>query len=160
MLKHFGIRHTLLCKQRCTTIRTASVIASFSIECPSCTGVGGSAANLSTKSNNVLRHTLNLPQTQLPMKANASKREPLMVARTTSKLYRWQQETRRDSDSSYVLHDGPPYANGSLHMGHLLNKTLKDISNRFQLLRGKRVDYIPGWDCHGLPIELVKPCKG
>ena len=54
----------------------------------------------------------------------------------------------------FVLHDGPPYANGDLHMGHLLNKVVKDIINRTALLRGKRVSYVPGWDCHGLPIEL------
>ena len=106
------------------------------------------------KSKNILRHTLNLPKTNLPMKANAAKREPYMVDRTTTNLYKWQQEMKRDYENDYVLHDGPPYANGSLHMGHLLNKTLKDIGNRYQLLNGKRIDYIPGWDCHGLPIEL------
>ena len=54
----------------------------------------------------------------------------------------------------FVLHDGPPYANGPLHMGHALNKVLKDIVNRYNLLRGKHVVFVPGWDCHGLPIEL------
>ena len=117
MLKHFGIRHTLLVKQKVHYYSNRIRNSKFFNRVSFVHGVGGSAANLSTKSNNVLRHTLNLPKTQLPMKANASKREPLMVARTTSKLYRWQQETRRDSDSSYVLHDGPPYANGSLQHG-------------------------------------------
>jgi isoleucyl-tRNA synthetase len=110
--------------------------------------------NLEPKHKNILRHTLNLPKTKLPMKANAAKREPYMVNRTTTNLYKWQQQVNKNNKDNYVLHDGPPYANGSLHMGHLLNKTLKDIGNRFQLLNGKRVDYIPGWDCHGLPIEL------
>ncbi|MFP3326109.1 class I tRNA ligase family protein, partial [Planococcus sp. SIMBA_160] len=54
----------------------------------------------------------------------------------------------------FVLHDGPPYANGSLHMGHALNKILKDIINKYKLLQGYKVRYVPGWDCHGLPIEL------
>lgn len=56
-------------------------------------------------------------------------------------------------DNEWVLHDGPPYANGQLHMGHFLNKVLKDVVNRYKLLRGYRIHYAPGWDCHGLPIE-------
>jgi isoleucyl-tRNA synthetase len=97
--------------------------------------------------------TLNLPQTNFPMKAEAAKREPLIQAF-------WQQESlyRRLSESNpgapFILHDGPPYANGDLHMGHTLNKTLKDIINKYQILQGRKVRYIPGWDCHGLPIEM------
>ena len=102
----------------------------------------------------MLEHTLNLPKTLFPMRANAAKREPHLIPRTTTELYRWQQSSRSSKGNSFVLHDGPPYANGDLHIGHLLNKTLKDIINRYQLLKGKRIDYIPGWDCHGLPIEL------
>eukprot|EP00938_MAST-03A_sp_MAST-3A-sp1_P000346 g346.t1 len=99
------------------------------------------------------RSTLLLPKTTFPMRANAAIRERDYVERTTSELYRYQQRTRAQA-SEFVLHDGPPYANGDLHMGHLLNKVVKDIINRSALLRGKRVSYVPGWDCHGLPIEL------
>lgn len=117
----------------------------------------GARAAFSTRRKrtpNVLEHTLNLPKTLFPMRANAAKREPHLIPRTTTELYRWQQSSRSSEGNSFVLHDGPPYANGDLHIGHLLNKTLKDIINRYQLLKGKRIDYIPGWDCHGLPIEL------
>uniref|UniRef100_A0A674DNF1 Isoleucine--tRNA ligase, mitochondrial n=2 Tax=Salmo trutta TaxID=8032 RepID=A0A674DNF1_SALTR len=69
-----------------------------------------------------------------------------------AELYSWQRE--RKAKKEYCLHDGPPYANGDPHVGHALNKILKDIQNRFEMLRGKQVHYVPGWDCHGLPIEL------
>jgi isoleucyl-tRNA synthetase len=71
--------------------------------------------------------------------------------RTTTALYRWQ--SKQTDRPLFVLHDGPPYANGDLHLGHALNKMLKDTMNRYQLLNGKRIHYHPGWDCHGLPIE-------
>jgi isoleucyl-tRNA synthetase len=61
---------------------------------------------------------------------------------------------RENPGDPFVLHDGPPYANGSLHIGHALNKILKDVINKYQILQGRKVRYIPGWDCHGLPIEL------
>ena len=61
---------------------------------------------------------------------------------------------RKNTGEKYILHDGPPYANGDLHIGHALNKILKDFINKYQTLRGKKVRYVPGWDCHGLPIEL------
>ncbi len=87
------------------------------------------------------------------MRANAVKREPEL-----QKFWADEQIFERLSESNpgeiFVLHDGPPYANGTLHMGHALNKTLKDIINRYQLLKGRKVRYVPGWDCHGLPIEL------
>jgi isoleucyl-tRNA synthetase len=96
---------------------------------------------------------VNLPQTQFDMRANAVKREPEL-----QKFWADEQIFERLSQSNpgeiFVLHDGPPYANGTLHMGHALNKTLKDIINRYQLLKGRKVRYVPGWDCHGLPIEL------
>ena len=95
------------------------------------------------------------------MRANAAKREvELYLERTTTNLYQWQQQ-RRQCEKEFVLHDGPPYANGPPHMGHVLNKVLKDIINRNQVLSGYRVQYIPGWDCHGLPIELkaLKECR-
>ena len=85
------------------------------------------------------------------MRANAVKREPSLRAQNST-LYEWQM-TSRASASRFVLHDGPPFANGELHMGHFLNKVLKDIINRYKLMRGYRIHYVPGWDCHGLPIE-------
>eukprot|EP01132_Coremiostelium_polycephalum_P007522 gene7522-9245_t len=84
------------------------------------------------------------------MKANASTREKLLL-KDTYELYKWQLENNKGPN--WVFHDGPPYANGDLHMGHALNKILKDMVNRYKMLRGYRVNYIPGWDCHGLPIE-------
>ncbi len=99
------------------------------------------------------KSTLNLPQTDFPMKADAAKREP------TIQSY-WQQHqiyqtlAQTNAGDPFVLHDGPPYANGDIHMGTTLNKILKDIVNKYQILRGHKVRYVPGWDCHGLPIEL------
>jgi isoleucyl-tRNA synthetase len=103
----------------------------------------------------LLRKTLNLPKTKFPMRANAVNREPVLHARCVTELWHWQKETRSSPEhSNYVLHDGPPYANGSLHIGHFMNKVLKDVVNRYHLMQGKRIDFTPGWDCHGLPIEL------
>jgi isoleucyl-tRNA synthetase len=96
--------------------------------------------------------TLNLPRSSLPARPLLSKR-PAYIKQCSDDLYAWQAVHRPASDT-FVLHDGPPYANGSLHTGHALNKILKDIFCRFQLSRGKRVHYVPGWDCHGLPIEM------
>ncbi|NEP63726.1 MAG: class I tRNA ligase family protein, partial [Symploca sp. SIO2G7] len=87
------------------------------------------------------------------MRANAVKREPeLQAFWDDSKIY--ETLSQENLGEVFVLHDGPPYANGSLHMGHALNKVLKDIINKYQLLRDRKVRYVPGWDCHGLPIEL------
>ncbi|MFH7029889.1 MAG: isoleucine--tRNA ligase [Heteroscytonema crispum UTEX LB 1556] len=99
------------------------------------------------------KNTVNLPKTNFDMRANAIKREPeIQKFWEDNKIYdRLSQENPGDL---FILHDGPPYANGSLHIGHALNKILKDIINRYQLLRGRKVRYVPGWDCHGLPIEL------
>lgn len=98
-------------------------------------------------------HTLNLPKTTFPLRARAAEREVPLVERLASDTYAWQAKARA-SAPTWTLHDGPPYANGSLHMGHALNKILKDTINRYKLLRGFRVRFRPGWDCHGLPIEL------
>jgi len=102
---------------------------------------------------NTYKDTVNLPKTKFDMRANAVKREPEL-----QKYWEEQQIYDRLSQNNpgeiFVLHDGPPYANGSLHMGHALNKVLKDIINKYQLLQGRKVRYVPGWDCHGLPIEL------
>ena len=97
---------------------------------------------------------VNLPRTEFPMRANAAQREPDFLARCTADLYAWQERERPADGPRFVLHDGPPFANGVPHMGHALNKVIKDIVNRYRLLRGDRISYVPGWDCHGLPIEL------
>ena len=101
-----------------------------------------------------LRRTLNLPTTAFPMRADGPLREPVLVERLTTELYTRQAAARSGPAAPFILHDGPPYANGDLHMGHLQNKVLKDVINRDQLLSGRRVRFTPGWDCHGLPIEL------
>ncbi len=99
------------------------------------------------------KDTLNLLQTSFGMRANAVKREPELQAF-------WAEQGidlklgLHNPGPVFTLHDGPPYANGPLHMGHALNKVLKDVINKYQILRGRKVRYIPGWDCHGLPIEL------
>ncbi|MGC1395310.1 MAG: class I tRNA ligase family protein, partial [Coleofasciculaceae cyanobacterium] len=99
------------------------------------------------------KDTVNLPKTKFDMRANAIKREPeLQKFWEENQIY--ENLSQNNPGEIFVLHDGPPYANGALHMGHALNKTLKDIINKFQLLRGRKVRYVPGWDCHGLPIEL------
>ena len=99
------------------------------------------------------KDTVNLPQTNFSMRANAIAREPEI-----QKFWReqsiYENLSRDNKGDVFTLHDGPPYANGTLHMGHALNKVLKDIINRYQLLRDRRVRYVLGWDCHGLPIEL------
>jgi isoleucyl-tRNA synthetase len=100
------------------------------------------------------KDTLNLPQTDFPMKANLPAREPERLARwEQSKLYEKIIASRRDAPL-FVLHDGPPYANGDVHIGTALNKILKDIVVRHAAMTGHRAPYLPGWDCHGLPIEL------
>ncbi|RHY63695.1 hypothetical protein DYB38_007416 [Aphanomyces astaci] len=102
----------------------------------------------------VVRKTLNLPKTDFPMRANATVREPQLHARTVTELYATQEKQRKGVSPTFFLHDGPPFANGSLHTGHFLNRVLKDIINRYKLQRGYHVHYVPGWDCHGLPIEI------
>jgi isoleucyl-tRNA synthetase len=100
------------------------------------------------------KDTLNLPQTDFPMKANLPQREPAMLARwEQSKLYEKIIGSRRDAPL-FVLHDGPPYANGNVHIGTALNKILKDVVIKYKSMRGFRAPYVPGWDCHGLPVEL------
>jgi isoleucyl-tRNA synthetase len=100
--------------------------------------------------------TLNLPKTSLPLSMKdgvTTKREQeIQKACGFSGLYSWLREQDRPE---FVLHDGPPYANGKPHVGHALNKILKDITNRYKALRGYKVHYVPGWDCHGVPIEQL-----
>ncbi len=100
-----------------------------------------------------LKETLNLPKTDFPMRARLVEREPARLAHWNSiGLYDAIQE-KNAGGSLFVLHDGPPYANGNIHMGHTLNKVLKDLILRYKSMRGYRTPYVPGWDCHGLPIE-------
>src|SRR6266480_4223886 len=99
------------------------------------------------------KDTLNLPQTEFPMKANLAAREPEMLrAWEETFLYQQIRKSREDREL-FVLHDGPPFANGDVHMGTALNKILKDFVVKSQTMLGKRAPYVPGWDCHGLPIE-------
>ena len=99
------------------------------------------------------KDTLNLLRTEFSMRANSRVREPELQS-FWSELDLYNSLSRNNPGKRFTLHDGPPYANGALHVGHALNKTLKDIINKYQLLNGRRARYIPGWDCHGLPIEL------
>lgn len=103
--------------------------------------------------------TLRLPKSSFPARPLPAAKAGYL-GRCTDELYAWQQNSRSGVDANgktpeaFTLHDGPPYANGPLHIGHALNKITKDIICRFQLGQGKKVNYIPGWDCHGLPIEI------
>ncbi|MCL4105125.1 UNVERIFIED_CONTAM: hypothetical protein GTU68_018832 [Idotea baltica] len=98
------------------------------------------------------KDTLNLPKTDFPMRAGLPKREPDWLARW-EKIGLYDRLREKEGRESFTLHDGPPYANGHLHIGHALNKILKDMVVRSQQMMGKDARYIPGWDCHGLPIE-------
>ena len=97
--------------------------------------------------------SLNLPQTAFPMKANLVQNEPASVKRWDAMGLYTAATTDESRTEPFVFHDGPPYANGSIHLGHLLNKTLKDFVFRSKLMSGKKTKFVPGWDCHGLPIE-------
>lgn len=98
--------------------------------------------------------TVNLPATDFPMRANLPQKEPAIVKKwQDEKIYNKILESRKGAEL-YILHDGPPYANGHLHIGHALNKILKDIIIKHKTMLGFRSPYVPGWDCHGLPIEL------
>jgi isoleucyl-tRNA synthetase len=99
------------------------------------------------------KDSLNLPQTSFPMEAKLVQNEPKRLAAwEEGRLYE-KLLTARDNCPRWVLHDGPPFANGDIHIGHLINKTLKDIILRFRTMQGYQTPYVPGWDCHGLPIE-------
>ena len=101
-----------------------------------------------------LKSTINLPKTSFPMKANLPQNEPKILERWEHMgLYHRIREARKGAEA-YVLHDGPPYANGPIHLGHALNKCLKDFVVKSKNMAGKDAPYIPGWDCHGLPIEI------
>ena len=101
-----------------------------------------------------LKATVNLPITDFPMKANLPQNEPKMLERWQSMRIYDQIRQSRQGAPSYVLHDGPPYANGAIHLGHALNKCLKDFIVKSRTMAGFDSPYVPGWDCHGLPIEI------
>src|SRR4051794_5559919 len=101
------------------------------------------------------KKTVNLPTTGFPMKANLPQREPEILGRwAEGRIYETLLEKNTSSGERFVMHDGPPYANNHIHQGHMLNKTLKDFVVKFRAMEGKAVRFVPGWDCHGLPIEL------
>ena len=119
-------------------------------------GNGGGGGGRKKKPKNIYAGTILLPVTDFNQRANAIKREPeLQEYWSNTNLYTKLSADAGARDAErFVLHDGPPYANGDLHIGHALNKLLKDFINRHQILKGKQVHYVPGWDTHGLPIEL------
>ncbi len=97
--------------------------------------------------------TLNLPKTDFPMKANLTAAEPRMLA-WWEEIGIYQRLRQAAADRPlWILHDGPPYANGHIHLGHVLNKVLKDVIVKSRSMAGYNAVYVPGWDCHGLPIE-------
>lgn len=100
------------------------------------------------------KNTLNLPKTDFPMKANLANREPAQLAHWQSQSLYQRISQATQSRKPFILHDGPPYANGDIHLGHAVNKILKDIVCKSKRLSGFNAPYVPGWDCHGLPIEL------
>ncbi len=100
------------------------------------------------------KDTLNLPKTSFPMKASLPQREPEFLKKwEEGNTYAAIIEKRKNSPESFILHDGPPYANGRIHMGHVLNKILKDMCVKYFTMKGYLSRYVPGWDCHGLPVE-------
>src|ERR671918_668328 len=108
------------------------------------------------------KDTLNLPRTEFPMKANLPQREPEILKLWDETRVYDQIQKARNGRELFVLHDGPPFANGDVHMGTALNKILKDLVVKSKTMAGFRAPYLPGWDCHGLPIEykVVKESRG
>src|SRR6185369_14796778 len=106
-----------------------------------------------TESKQDYRSTVFLPRTDFPMKAGLPQKEPVIAARWAEEDLYGQLRKARAGRDKFIFHDGPPYANGDIHIGHALNHTLKDMVVRTQNLLGKDAPYVPGWDCHGLPIE-------
>jgi isoleucyl-tRNA synthetase len=99
------------------------------------------------------KETLNLPATDFPMKANLAQMEPRIIEEWNNKNLYAVIRKKRKASTKYILHDGPPYANGNIHQGHALNKVLKDLVIKIKTMEGFNAPYVPGWDCHGLPIE-------
>ncbi|MEK9693236.1 MAG: class I tRNA ligase family protein, partial [Rhodospirillaceae bacterium] len=99
------------------------------------------------------KSTVFLPKTDFPMRGALPQNEPKILAKWKSMDLYQRQRDESEGRPKYVLHDGPPYANGNLHIGHALNKILKDVINKSRQMTGYDANYVPGWDCHGLPIE-------
>ena len=136
---------------RVRPLRTRQLTMSTKVDAPA----GGSNVPKEKKKKVVSKYsaTVLLPQTNFQQRANSVKREPEIQA-LWKEMAVYEKLSESNSGEKFILHDGPPYANGDLHIGHALNKILKDFINKYQSLRGKKVRYVPGWDCHGLPIEL------
>ena len=105
--------------------------------------------------SNKQKYKLNLPETPFPMRGNLAKREPDWLKDWQDKKLYQKIRAARQGAKKFILHDGPPYANGDIHIGHAVNKILKDIIVKAKTMGGFDAPYVPGWDCHGLPIELV-----
>jgi isoleucyl-tRNA synthetase len=114
----------------------------------------GGTENIATEAPKPLKSTLNLPQTAFPMKAGLPVNEPLRLKGWEQQDLYAQIRAARAGSPKYILHDGPPYANGAIHLGHALNKCLKDFVVKTKTMAGFDAPYVPGWDCHGLPIEI------
>ena len=100
------------------------------------------------------KNTLNLPDSPFPMRGNLAKREPAWIAEwEEAQLYKAIRNASQGRPK-FILHDGPPYANGDIHIGHAVNKILKDIIVKSRNMAGYDAHYVPGWDCHGMPIEI------
>jgi isoleucyl-tRNA synthetase len=108
-----------------------------------------------TDQNKDSKYKLNLPETSFPMRGDLAKREPAWLAGWQQRKVYERIRTKRQGAKKFILHDGPPYANGDIHIGHAVNKILKDIIIKAKTMSGFDAPYVPGWDCHGLPIELV-----
>ncbi len=120
------------------------------------TGTGAFLASTTERKHDVAneyRQTMNLPQTKFPMRANLPQREPRRLAAWEEAGVYELALKKNEGHEKFVLHDGPPYANGPIHLGHAQNKISKDIINRYWMMQRREVPYVPGWDCHGLPIE-------
>ena len=110
---------------------------------------------MSEKMSKGYRDTLNLPKTSFSMKANLVQREPQLREEWVNKNIYAKIRQAREGAPLYILHDGPPYANGDIHMGHVINKVLKDFVVKYKTMTVFDAPYVPGWDCHGLPIESM-----
>ncbi|RME91679.1 MAG: isoleucine--tRNA ligase [Candidatus Hydrogenedentota bacterium] len=117
--------------------------------------MSSSSKGTDKKSKNPYSETIFLPKTSFPMRANLPKREPDIIQYWREKKAYQLSLKKQDKTKSFLLHDGPPYANGHFHVGHALNKILKDIIVKYYRFHGYYAPYVPGWDCHGLPIELA-----
>ena len=101
------------------------------------------------------KYKINQPETPFPMRGDLAKREPAWLKQWQDKQLYQRIRKARQGKTKFILHDGPPYANGDIHIGHAVNKILKDIIVKAKTMSGFDAPYVPGWDCHGLPIELV-----